>query len=120
MSFDEKLPRPRRRRGDAIRVSPLARGEGEVAHPAEDAARGHELAATEDEGSPASTSSFAKRQKPNMNLVSDQSATGHARHVQVIPTKREFAHRLRPTRTTHKRAPPAHLTAGRLVFGRLV
>ena len=120
MSFDEKLPRPRRRRGDAIRVSPLARGEGEVSDLAEVAARGHEPAATEDEGSPASTSSFAKRQKPNVNLASDQSATGHARHVQVIPTKREFAHRLRPTRTTHKRAPPAHLTAGRLVFGRLV
>ena len=81
------LPLPRRQRGDDKSSSLLARGEGELGPPAEDAARGHEPAATEDEGGPASTSSSAKRQKPSVNLVSDQSATGHARHVQVIPTE---------------------------------
>ena len=85
MSFDEKLPRPRRQRGDAIRVSPLARGEGEVAHPAEDAARGHELAATEDEGGHASTSSSAKRQKLNAAHVSGTTSSSREQHVRDQP-----------------------------------
>ena len=85
MSFDEKLPRPRQRRGDERTVSPLARGEGEASHLAEDAARGHEPAATEDEGGPASTSSSAKRQKPNVNLVSDPTSNSREQHVRDQP-----------------------------------